>query len=470
MTINYLKQCYKSAQTGNFEEFKEAIQSGIDIKNIIDVILIEAVNSRNIEMVDYLLNSTKLKKHANIHYEEERALYWAASNTDYKMFSFLIKNGANIKTNNYEAYRKLIENSAENDLEINQEEIENWSQLLKNDMKTNKKLEDFIHFYTSENNVEYFINLVMKTYHKKFEEIEKKYVMKLISNAIKFDKVEFLDMILNENKKYEINIKELVIESCMLNKLEVFKYLTQKENVLEIPELFQIAIKNSLPIALHLIEKKLNNVNNTVIKQYQVKDKFYQQNPNQGLIHEGLDISYADSKEELIQLLDAVMIKKWNNDKVEESFNIFKYVMQNTEKFQITQELLIKLFMINNYIDIDEDQVESEDIQSLSFVRKVIDLLIESNLNLAIDTNGFLIQIAAINNLKEQIPSLMKKGSSMEAFLHRYDNKDNWLTKEEYKKMDNEDCNGDREYSIYNKFDEDNKLNPNVEDMCRGLK
>lgn len=114
---NYAAQFYKSAKAGNLAGVREAVSTGVIIRDLVDPAFIEAVRANSIEVVDYLLYSPELKgvgkKNADINYQGGMALGLIVELDE--MGNYLISHGINVCADDFYAFRMLLEKENKND-------------------------------------------------------------------------------------------------------------------------------------------------------------------------------------------------------------------------------------------------------------------------------------------------------------------------------------------------------------------
>jgi hypothetical protein len=152
------------------------------------------------------------------------------------------------------------------------------------------------------------------------------------------------------------------------------------------------------------------------------------------------------------QTFAALLLNNFLNcDRIDENmFPYLDYFLDNREELNIKECDIVQLLCERKYDYEDYTKNKRVKGQLVSLIHYLVDrgMCFES------DTQGYLIQIACFNDLhKELLQPLIFNGSSGEGFLARYHDKKNWLTDSEEDELEEVDCNNDRTYSLYKKFD-----------------
>lgn len=264
--------------------------------------------------------------------------------------------------------------------------------------------------------------------------------------------------------------EELINLAVATRNLTAFGLLIDTVEVEDRNILFAKSVDYYLPIALVLVEKSNfeSMTNHTDNLTYWENTQFF---PEESCLPSFFPSrKFSNNKEAYVA---QILSNSVNSTGIgEDDLLVFNYLIENRKEFNIADEQIVQHVVENNYkLKVFQPfGVKSKD-SSTEFFVKIINKLAQENVDLSSDQHGLLIQIAAMNGLKEVLPTLINQGSSMNGFMERYANKDNWLSDEGLEEMYNEaDYNYERQYDIEKKFDDKNLLKEDMLILCETLK
>lgn len=254
-----------------------------------------------------------------------------------------------------------------------------------------------------------------------------------------------------EKRLIDSNDENLLELAIVHRNIMAFDLLIHEINVTDRSRLFFKCVSTYLPIALNLIENS-EFQKETHMKEYSNYNSMNMFFPNESILPNYFKpITFNNNKEAF--LADILSRSVTSNQSGPDDFLVFSYLIEHRKEFKITDEQVIKYVVENNY------ELEGWENNFVNIVNKLID----KNVDLSIDKNGYLIQIAAYNNLPELLVSLHENGSNLIEFFERYNNQLNWLSAEGHQELiDKTDYYNERTYNIYKKFDDKNKLSEKV--------
>jgi hypothetical protein len=264
------------------------------------------------------------------------------------------------------------------------------------------------------------------------------------------------------------NEEILLLVALAQDNLDIFNLLKDKithteEGLAGLITSFDLPIKESLNLVKHIdLEKYTNNTDIILNNDDSYENELF--NEDSLLPKAYAEKTFSNNREAFVNLLLYRNTNSYNT--AHEDLSGFNYLIENRKFLDIKDELIIQYIVEQNYDLGDSMNYHKE---ALSNFKNMVDKLIEEKVDLSLDTNGFLIQIAAKYDLTDLITLLAKNGSSIDNFVGRYENKDNWLTEKQYEKLNGADYNNDRMYDIYKKFDATNSFEDSTIEVCKSL-
>ena len=493
--MNYKKDFYQNCKLGNLDEVKIVASQG-NVRDITDVCFLEAVSNGHTDIVNYFVETF----HVNIHQDNERALKNACSFQKYDTVKYLLEKGASLSLDNYAAFKSLVDGHKiykdEKRLDAhqcaeyallfdaiyikikevikNKKDIISWASkkghssivkslvtnlaelndkqlinlLVKNSVGANDKevLSDIIKNRKLLNdNVlkKEVINWAIEKHNNSIVyeliDFDDKDFTTIIEQSIKFNNIEILQELIN-HKKIPDDISWL--EMALNSKTEIYSLLS-KEISTSPEKMFLKAISMGEIYIADEILKSCNEVPENY-KDYLKRDReFYFPHSSQ------LPTFHAP-----LQL---------------ESKEVFAYILLiNADK-----DLVKKIIINRKSLFLKDDSIVHYLIESYYSNRKILrsalGTVIQEQINLKMDTQGYLVQIAAINGYSNLLKDLSFLGSNTGNFLARYENPENWATSQEYADLRRNDSNHDRQYNVYKKFNEEIIIKREIIEMCEDI-
>ena len=498
--VNYPRQFYQGAKTGNVEAMKEAvknvIEGGNNLDNVIDnnvidnnvidnnvidnnlinLSLIESASNGHLEAAQYLLESNDLPVKADIHSQDDRAFTWACQNQHWEVANYLKDQGANIATDNHYVYRMMVENKIERDNSIVMATFEQLKQDIKQMDEKNKSF--FIHFSKQQKDIaleEFIENLAIENF---IENLTLEGFQNKKAQNETFDKSYLLQAISNKNyrliKQYveHYNIDESVIDKILEEKdVEAFLIVKDKVQLSDKNKWFLKALEKNHRIALEIVnlygEFFENSTHYSFYDNYDNEDNdshnaFFPQVALLPRRYSG--IQYNNNKETFAaMLLDRAMDCYVIDDQL---LVVFDYIIENRKEYNIKDEDIVQYFIERNY----EIGWAFTGVPKIYNGKKdklvhILDKLTQEGVSFASDKAGYIVQIIAyhkVNNLKSVLVNAIQNGSHAQGFFKRFNEKSNWLEIEQEQLFNQTDDYNERRYDVYKKFDSHNTIEENI--------
>lgn len=254
-----------------------------------------------------------------------------------------------------------------------------------------------------------------------------------------------------QTQKIDKNDEDILYLTIYCRNFNAFELLIDKIDVKDREFMMVKAISTYLPIAMNLVENSEFDKfdNRTNFSDYNITDsnRFF---PKQSVLERDFNsIVFKNNKNMFIA---QILHKSLNFNHIgEDDFLVTNYLIENRKDLGVSDQQIIQYIVEQNYILFSGN--------SISYFEKTIACLISENVDLSFDQKSYLLQIAAFNNLTETIIDLHNNNCIIENFLNRYNNNNNWLSESEENLFNIEsDCNNERRYDIYKKFDTTNNL------------
>lgn len=252
--------------------------------------------------------------------------------------------------------------------------------------------------------------------------------------------------------------------------LKAFELLIDQVEVNDRNEIFAKTVDLYSPIALVLVEKSHfeNETSHTENKTFWQNTRFF---PAESCMpHYFTSRVFNNNKEAYVAQILSNTINSTNIG--EDDILVFNYLVENRKQFNISDEQIVQHLVENNYEIKVLTSFKNETIDnSKDFFARIVNKLVEENVDFSSDTNGLMIQIAAFNELPNLIPMMIAQGSNINGFMERYSNGDNWLSNEGLETLYSvSDYNNERHYDIDKKFDDTNILTEDMLIYCENLK
>lgn len=459
--MNYTKEFYQGCVEGNLQRVKEASQYRMDVSQVIETAFTEAANRGHVDILQYLLESYPNK--INIHAEGERALIWACTNQHYSTVRFLLSKGADIGINNYEPVKELISNyySFKEGSRHNIHDLSGYNEIMQEIFPTLKKamIKDKalkIEMLTKACHLS-DISLLSELVDNDFLGLPKEIKKLLIDNSFVRDNAQIIDIFKND-PLFTQNKEEILYNAIRHGSVKILNYFIHGED-LSYSEACDIFQKSSLIPAFNILAKY-------PFENYHILESYDNYNP---MLMGGYDFFIPESR--LPRYYKEV---SFTNDKIayahlllnrcmaDAAVNVFYALVKDRKIYGIKDEQIIQYIVESNYELYQDDR---EDNNRVSNFEKMVDILLEEKVDLTSDVNGYLFQIAAYNKLDTVVEKLAEV-SHIENFLNRYTNQNNWISNEQYELLNEDDCNNDRTYDIYKKFDQHNMVDGSVLETC----
>lgn len=156
---------------------------------------------------------------------------------------------------------------------------------------------------------------------------------------------------------------------------------------------------------------------------------------------------------------------------------VLDYLLTHKEQYHIKDEVIVQFLVETSH----SLEYESENWigyperfnQLKENLVNLIYLLVQHGVSFESDVNGYLYQIVGMNevdNIQHIFKEIQQNGSSLNNFIFRVEDPQNWLSPQEFIILDNYDFNNDRQYNIYRKFNEENFIKPHIMDIAYQLK
>lgn len=202
---------------------------------------------------------------------------------------------------------------------------------------------------------------------------------------------------------------------------------------------------SSLPIALAYLEYNSFETDNHMsdYEHYSLNNLFFTE---KSLLSRYFSpIIYQNNKEAFLANLMYSSLRTIAPSDIE----VLTYLLEHRKELGILDKHIVQYF-IEGEGKFYFDTIENERTKT------ILSILLDYNVDFSIDKSGLIIQICAIHHLSDMINSVYEQGSSIHGFIDRYKNKENWLNEAEKNELSLADCNYDRVYDVYKKFDSDN--------------
>lgn len=273
--------------------------------------------------------------------------------------------------------------------------------------------------------------------------------------------------------------ENILFEAIQSYNTKAFNLLQDKVEITRKNELFLLAITHTPEIALSLFKQFKDdfntpaslvyenfNTDDDTVRNFRNAEVFIDNNPLPRFYQ---DIQYTNAKEYFAAMLlnNSLRLEGHGQEKLE----TLEYLLKNRKEFNIKDETIVQYFAEGVYKLSYEDQDSSFAHHNSDHFKKVVDKLFEHNVSFASDTQGYLIQILAVNTYdlkryridfdKGFIQRFIDNGSNIENYKSRLDNKDNWLNQQDdYKLEFYHERFQEYDYDIYKKFDSNNNALP----------
>ena len=276
---------------------------------------------------------------------------------------------------------------------------------------------------------------------------------KLIDAIIEYD----IDTVKNYLEKGLIhkNDEQLLELVLQYRNYSAFELLVNEINIKDRNMFFVKSVCCYLPIAIKLLECS-NFEEMTHMRDYSNYDPDNRFFPKESVLTNHFkQLTFANNKE---AFLAEILSRSLTCNRIgDDTFLVTSYLIENRKELNIKDQLIVQYLIENNY------ELDAGASESVNFFKKIIDKLIIEKIDLSLDDNGYLIQIAAFNNIPELLIPLCENGINIKNFLKRYNNKDNWLSQKGLEELYlRTDYNNERTYDIYKKFDEENNISDKV--------
>lgn len=451
--MNYAKQFYQACLEGKVDQVRDCAKHAIDVSQFIDTAFSESASRGHLEILKFLVNNFQIDIHAN----EERALVWACMGQHYSTVEFLLSQGADITSNNYEPFTILVENSR--NTEIYARLLNTIFPKLRMDIAENEILKTHILTWGTK-----FPSVLGQILQDNFSNLSPVHKMLLIEGSIANDNVDLMNKFQNDSLFLENRMELLALSiKCESNTIihhfiENFSLTYSEASLILETAPFPLAftLLNKFPFENYAKKTSYDNYNQANSEEFCIPEsylpRFYQ------------PIIFSNDKEAFANLLlDRISYVGENTD-----IAIFHDLIRDREQYGIKDQYIVQYIVEGNYNFVDcEDEI---DLDKVEIFKKMLDILIAQKVSLHSDTNGYLVQIACRNEIGIILNELNAHGSNVNGFLLRYDAPNNWLENGLDQELEYEyDYNAVSDYDIYKKFDSRNKIGFPMIALCKAL-
>lgn len=444
---------YNAVKNNNVGLIK-SVSNDKDFTRFMDGAMVESAKSGSLDVIKYLTASEDLTTHANIYAQNAQAFISACDNKNWDIVEYFLEKGIDPKLNKNYLYRKMIHSTAS--------ALPLFTRLLESLKQEILDVAD--------------LPLKLGQYEVQAIEINDTDIQEFIDNII-LDKIESTndDNIFKEILRVAIENKNTKIIKAALDKTnlddshmkgilklrdkDLIDLLLLQLDITNPHEDFLLAVKSNSYIAFKLLQKYEKEFLNT--KQYLVFDNmlkiiklqtdydFFTQDsclPR----HYSPITSNNDLESFSAMLLDRCLDSSYKD---ENSLEILTILLDNKIKYNIKDKHIVQLLVEGNY---NLAGWYENDSKSQQFFIQTINLLIEKKISFKSDDNGYLFQLIVRNNLgknRKLTTALINNGSNVQKFISRLNDNSNWLTEDQEEELMDHDCNNDRDYDLYKKFD-----------------
>lgn len=429
MAINYLKQFYQAAKTGNIDNLMEAIKSGENLNNILSVAFNEAVIGNHMDIVNYLLSHENLKENLDINADEGRALIWACSCVYIPMINCLITYEADVSINNYSAYKTLFMNISKmnNKDQLIEPIYEKLLTGLKEKLLYDEKLREDLFYWAKNHKDNKVINLIKsnKSYPEKYK--KEQFNKEFEAVCIKNDEKRMNIMIKNSL----FNIQHGLFIACKADNINFFTKLesmgadidakyTKEDNIMffllnnqanknyqSYQKIGQVALDYSLDILLYLLMKLKND-----------EKLQYERNI---MTNDNLLLNLSVHVNDIIKQCCSIKRKKIPH---------FALLDLLFESGILKENIMYEILHALDYYY----EMRGATEESILYLNMILQYIKNKNIPLNIGQLNSLLRDAALHNDSLNLLALKELGADLKSLWSHYQDKKNWLSDSEFAK------------------------------------